>query len=126
MLMLASAFFLVSSNDPISLQPILANSYTELQNPNSYVFANGSAFYVGLYTGNQTYAPPSGIYSDPLFGWAWLWNNNGVIQMIDGAIAYKAPGIYAGTLNLIPEPTTVWLLALGVSLLGRRLLRRRK
>src|ERR1051326_9486649 len=41
--------FLVSSNDPISLQPILAGSYPELTYPNSYVFAYGSLFYLGFY-----------------------------------------------------------------------------
>jgi hypothetical protein len=112
--------FFASPNDPISLQPILTQNYTELLFPNSYVFANGVPFYVGLYTGNQPFAPPDGIYTDPLFGWARLVNNNGVIQLLDSALAYKAGGIYAGTQNLIPvpEPSTVGLIALGALLLG--------
>jgi hypothetical protein len=60
--------FLVAPNDPISLQPILSMNYTELTVPNSYVFNGGTPFFVGLYTGNQQFAPPNGIYSDPLFG----------------------------------------------------------
>src|SRR5437667_8230538 len=60
--------FLVSPNDPVSLQTILAHSYTELMYPNTYVFDEGSPFYLGLYTGNQNFHPPDGIYSDPLFG----------------------------------------------------------
>jgi hypothetical protein len=112
--------FLVASNAPISLQPIQAQSYTELLNPNTYIFNQGSPFYVGLYTGNQPFAPPDGIYSDPLFGWARLVNNNGGILLLDSALAYKAGGIYAGTQNLIPvpEPSTVSLLVTGALLLG--------
>lgn len=110
--------FLVSSNDSISLQPILANSYTEL---NGYhVFASGSPFYVGLYTGNDRFAPLNGIYEDPLFGWAKLVNNQGVIQMLDSALVYQAQGIFAGTQNFVPEPSVFALAALGALLLGFR------
>jgi hypothetical protein len=115
--------FLVSANDLVSLQPILAQSYPELLS--TYSFASGVPFYVGLYTGNQNFYPPDGIYTDPLFGWARLVNNNGVIQLLDSALAYRAGGIYAGTQNLIPvpEPSTVGLFALGALLLVLRLRR---
>jgi len=111
--------FLVSSGQPVSLSPILSHSYTELLAPNSYVFANGDPFYVGLYTGNQSFAPPDGIYSDPLFGWAELVNNNGVIQMLDSALEYKGGGIYAGTQNIIgvPEPSLFAVAATGAACL---------
>ncbi len=117
--------FQVSSNDPISLQPILANAYTELTYPNTYVFANGSTFYLGLYTGN-TY-PQNGIYNDPLFGWGEFVNNNGAIQMLNSALEYGGGGIYAGTQNItpvVPEPSTFWLLTLGILFLGWRTIRR--
>jgi hypothetical protein len=107
--------FLVSSNQPISLQPILANSYTELTYPNSYVFGNGFIFYLAFYTGN-TY-PQNGIYADPLFGWAEYVNNNGVIQMLNSALEYAGGGIYAGTQNIIvPEPSTFGLFGLAALL----------
>ena len=118
--------FLVASNDAMSLQPILAHSYTELV-PTTYVFNSGQPFYVGLYTGNVQTAPPDGIYNDPLFGWAELVNNRGVIELLDGALAYKADGIYVGTRNIIggvPEPSAFGLSALGALLLGWRVLRR--
>ena len=107
--------FFVSSNDPVSLQPILAHTYTELLNPNNYVFPNGSPLYVGLYTGNDQFAPPNGIYNDPLFGWAELVNNQGVIQLLDSALEYKGGGIYAGTETIIgvPEPTAFVLAVFG-------------
>ncbi len=111
--------FLVSSNDSISLQPILAHAYTELVTQN-YVFNSGSPFYVGLFTGNQPFAPPDRIYSDPLFGWAKLVNNQGVIQLLDSALEYQGGGIYAGRQNIIPvpEPGGCALSGLGVLMLG--------
>jgi hypothetical protein len=112
----------VSPNDPISLQPILSQSYAELLYPNSYVFDEGSPFYVGLYTGNVQSPPPNGIYGDPLFGWAELVNNNGIIQLLDSAMEYQGGGIFAGTQTIIPvpEPSTFSLAALGALLLGFR------
>ena len=112
--------FFVSPNQPLSAQAILAQSYPELTNPNAYVFADGSPFYVGLYTGDSF--PQNGVYNDPLFGWARLVNNQGVIQMLDSALEYKGGGIYAGTQNIIPvpEPGGLALAVLGVLLLGFR------
>ena len=115
--------FLVAADQPISLSPILLNSYTELGNAPSYVFSQGVPFYLGLYTGNQNFYPPSGIYTDPLFGWAKLVNNQGVIELLDSALAYKAEGIFAGTQVLVPvpEPSSFALIGLGALLFGSRL-----
>jgi len=109
--------FMVSSNQPITQQAIQSGSYTELMSQN-YIFNHGAPFYVGLYTGNQNFYPPSGIYSDPLFGWARLVNNQGVIQLLDSALVYKAEGIFAGTQTIIPEPTSFALIVLSGALLG--------
>ena len=117
--------FLVSPNDAVSLQPILANSYPELTAGNTYSFANGSPFYLGFFTGNTF--PVNGVYSDPLFGWARLVNVNGTIQLLDSALEYGGGGIIAGTQTIIPvpEPTTLGLAAVGLMLLGFRQMRRR-
>lgn len=114
--------FQVSADDPISLQPILSQTYTELAFPNTYLVANGVPFYLGLYTGNQNFAPPNGIYTDPLFGWAELVNNNGTIQMLDSALEYQGGGIYAGTQTIIPvpEPGALTLGVFGALLLSFR------
>lgn len=118
--------FLVSPNDPISLSPIALNAYPEFQLGGTYLLQQGVPFYVGLYTG-ANFAPPYPpsppfFYLDPVFGWAKLVNNQGVIHVLDYAVAYKADGIYAGTQNLIqvPEPSSVCLVALGGLLLGFR------
>ncbi len=111
--------FLVSSNQPISQQAIQSGSYTELMY-DDYVFNHGSPFYVGLYTGNQNFYPPDGIYSDRLFGWAKLANNRGILEMLDSALVYRAQGIFAGTHNFVPEPSGFALAALGALLFGCR------
>jgi hypothetical protein len=111
--------FLVSSNNPFSLQPILSSSYQELSG--SVIFTNNSPFYLGFYTGNQFFAPTNGIYDSPLFGWAKFVNNQGVIQMLDSAIEFGGEGIYVGTQTIIqptPEPSALALAALGGLLLG--------
>jgi hypothetical protein len=118
--------FLVSSNDAISLQPILSHGFTELLFPANYIFQAGVPFYVGLYTG-ESIAPPGPFlppytYNDPVFGWAELENVNGAIQVLDYAVEYQGGGIYAGTDNIIPapEPSVFALTALGGLLLGFR------
>lgn len=107
--------FFVSSLDPITESSVLSGSYTELAYPNDYILDEGTPFYVGLYTGNVQSAPPDGIYSDPLFGWAELENVGGAIQLLDSALEYKGAGIYAGTQTIIqiPEPSILGFLALG-------------
>jgi hypothetical protein len=118
--------FFVSPNDPISLQPILSQNYTELALLSSYVFSAGAPFYVGLYTG-YNFAPPYPpyppyTYLDPVFGWAELENVNGTIELLDSALEYQGGGIYTGTDTIIPipEPSEFALTALGALLIGFR------
>jgi hypothetical protein len=113
--------FLVSANDPISVQPITANSYPELTFPNTYSFPNGSTFFLGFFTGSTM--PVNGIYSDPLFGWGQYRNVNGAITFLGGALEYGGGGIYVGTQTIIPvpEPTAICMIGVGglALLLGR-------
>ena len=90
-----------------------------------YVFTNGVSFYLALFTGTGNFHPPDGIYTDPLFGWVKLRNNQGVIEMLGGAIEYGGAGIYAGTQTIIavPEPSQFVLVALGSLLFGYRRLK---
>jgi hypothetical protein len=108
--------FLVSSNDPISLEPILETKYTELWYGLYQVFEPGVPFYIGFYTGlspgfvntNGIFIY-TGIYTDPAFGWAELVNNQGEIQMLDSALEYGGAGIYAGTQTIIQVPESPFL-----------------
>lgn len=117
--------FLLSPNDPVSLQPVLSHNYTELGSTPNYTFSLDTPFYVGLYTGYSPWDSQgnyTGIYSDPVFGWAELKNDGGTIKLLDSAVAYGADGIYAGTRTLItiPEPSTFVLTAFGSLFLGLR------
>ena len=111
--------FLVASNDPVSLPPILSQQWPELAISSTYIFQDGVPFYVGLYTGYQFAPPyppdPPFQYLGPVFGWAQLQNVGGTIQMLGGALEYGGVGIYAGTENIInvPEPGSLALLAAG-------------
>ncbi len=118
--------FLVSPNDPISLQPIISQNYAELLFPANYVFQSGVPFYVGLYTGSNFAPPyppsPPYIYLDPVFGWAELENVRGMIKVLDYAVEYQGGGIYAGTQNIIPtpEPSALALGTMGILAFGLR------
>ena len=101
-------------------QPILSQSYTELLFPSVYVFNNQAPFFVGLHS---DFGPPeNGIYNDPVFGWAALVNNNGVIELLGSALEYGGGGIIAGTQTIlpVPEPSALVLVALGGLLFGFR------
>ena len=115
--------FLVSSNQPITAQAIQSGSYTELMYPGGYVFNHNSPFYVGLYTGYNPFTSGgvyTGIYTEPLFGWARLRNNQGVIELLGSALAYGSQGMYAGTQNMIPEPSGFALVVIATLLFGSR------
>jgi hypothetical protein len=118
--------FLVSSNNPITLQAILETNYTVLKYSGNQVFEPGIPFYVGFYTGhNPGFVNTNGIfvytgiYTHPVFGWAELVNNQGVIQMLDSALEYGGAGIYAGTQTIIqlPEPPLLNITRSGNNLL---------
>jgi hypothetical protein len=121
--------FLVSPNNPISLQAILSQNYSEIDGffggPSYQTFTEGIPFYLGFYTGYNPFGITNinghatgyytGIYTDPVFGWGEFVNNGGVIQMLDSALEIQGGGIYAGTQTIIPvpEPSTFALVGLG-------------
>ena len=111
--------FLVSSNDPISLQAIQTGSYLELSSGGLYGFDLDVPFYLGFYTGS-TNGMPAGIYSRPVFGWSEFVNSKGVIQMLDAALVVGGDGIYVGTQRIIsvPEPGVLSLVSVAAFLFG--------
>lgn len=113
--------FFVSQNDPMSLEPIRAGSYSELTFGSFYGFDPDVPFYLGFYTGH-TNGAPAGEYTNPVFGWGQFVNNQGVIQMLDAALVVEGGGIYVGTQTIIPipEPGILSLSAFGAMILGWR------
>jgi hypothetical protein len=113
--------FFASQNDPISVESIQAGAYTELGLGNYYGFDPGIPFFLGFYTGHTNGTAP-GAYSDPLFGWGEFVNDQGVIQMLGGALEVAGGGIYVGTETIIPipEPGVLSLWTCGVVILGWR------
>jgi hypothetical protein len=119
--------FLVSQNDPVTMQTLTSQTYTELLYPQNCVFQGGVPFYVGLYSGaGVEFTPghppsPPFIYVDPVFGWAELENASGTIRLLNGALEYGGGGIYAGTENIIiPEPSALALAGLAALLFALR------
>jgi hypothetical protein len=95
--------FFASPNDPLTVQAIEAHSYPELVLGSLYGFDTGALFYLGFYTGYTNGMPP-GVYSEPVFGWGRFVNNQGMIEMLDSALAMESGGIYVGTQTIIPVP----------------------
>ncbi len=112
--------FFVDANQTITTNLLLSGALTELKFSftSNYTLNSGTPFYLAFYTGNVNFAPPNGIYNNPMFGWVELVNNQGVIQMLDSAMEYGGAGIIAGTQNIIPvpEPNQFVLVTLGVLL----------
>jgi hypothetical protein len=117
--------FVVPVYAPVTLASIQAQSYPELTNSSTYLFANRSSVILGLYTGYHpfdSHGNYTGIYEDPVFGWARVVNVDGQIQLLDSALESGGAGIYAGTQTIIPvpEPPVLALGGLGIALLGWR------
>jgi len=115
--------FLTAPNAVITADTLLSGGMTELTANTSYLFNNGVPVYLALYTGNENFYPPDGVYTDPLFGWAEVENVRGVMKLLGGDMEYGGAGIVAGTQTIIqptPEPGTLALAGMGGLLLGWR------
>jgi hypothetical protein len=102
--------FLVPSNAPISLPPILQGNYPELKGRQA--FEPKIPFYVGFYTGRAilTNGLPAfglGIYTNAVFGWGKFVTRDDVMELLDSALEYGGAGIYAGTHTIISAKSPV-------------------
>ena len=94
-----------------SSEPFL-NAFTAEEG--SIALTLNKVFYLGFYLESST----------AIYGWASLVWDGTELRLTDSAYETTGVGIYAGTYEAIPEPTTVCLLAVGcASLLLRRLAR---
>jgi hypothetical protein len=110
-----SRLFFVVGNSPFGEEQILNASYPELLEGSVHAMPGSVPFYLGIYTG---YAPQGGIYENPLYGWAQVANIGGSIQLLDGALAFGAGGIYVGTQTIIPVPEPTAMTLCGFSLMA--------
>ena len=83
-----------------------------------------------FYLGFRLDGPPSPDYPHPpsyyIYGWAALLWNGTTLALVDSAAETTGVGIYAGTYDAIPEPTTVGLLLAGLAILAVRRRRMRR
>ena len=71
-------------------------------------------FYLGVNTGNGFI--DFGVPDRSIYGWAHLNNSPDGLELLGSAIAYDSPGIYVGTTQAIPEPSSLSLILLGIPL----------
>ena len=80
-----------------------------------------------FYLGFQLDGPPAPDYPHPplyyVYGWASLLWDGTELTLVDSAAETTGVGIYAGTYDAIPEPTSAGLLLAGIA---AALLRRRR
>ena len=71
-------------------------------------------FYLGVNTGNGFI--DFGVPDRSIYGWAHLNNSPEGLEFLGSAIAYDSPGIYVGTTQAIPEPSSLSLILFGIPL----------
>ncbi|WP_411845554.1 hypothetical protein AAFN60_18125 [Roseibacillus persicicus] len=96
--------FVVNPGDEFSRPNILGGDFVELEAFQTYYLPQ--VFFLGVLTPAQQ---PGGAISpvppyNPAFGWLRIQNSNGVLSLLDHAIAYESEGIVVGTTITIPEP----------------------
>jgi hypothetical protein len=115
----ASLFF-VNANDEFSELNILGGAFTQLSSVPVYNFSQ--SFFLGIRT------PTVGFDVDrfpPAYGWAEFQSTGtGELLLVDHAVAYGGQGIFVDTVTPIPEPGSLTLGSVALSLLFKRRRRR--
>lgn len=126
-----SAWFAVDAGDVIGFETLRERRLSEIgYDAPTYVGADD--FYLGVATTGQGYRSEpcrTGVhYLESLecrnvFGWLHVKNENGLLVVLDNAVAYDSFGIVVGTTRTVPEPSSFTILLAAV-LLSQRCVRR--
>ncbi|MDP0492011.1 MAG: hypothetical protein Q7Q71_13255 [Verrucomicrobiota bacterium JB023] len=113
--------FVVDAGDRFSRGSILGGEFYELVWAQTYYLPQD--FYLGVLTPSRELDGPivSQPPFDPAFGWLRIQNTNGVLSLVDHAIAYDSEGIVVGSTTAIPEPEiSVFLFLVGFAAITNR------
>jgi hypothetical protein len=111
----ASLFF-VNPNEIFWETNILARDFVELSIGSIYSLPQN--FFLGIRTPAQ--GVDFGSFS-PAYGWVEFQNQGtGELVLVDHAMAYSSQGIVVGTLTAVPEPHSLLLISVAMTLAIRR------
>jgi hypothetical protein len=113
----ASQGTLIDSNFALNTTPLVSNSAPSTIG-NLFTASSSSPLLLGYWMDSDF--PPNGLSKMDHWGWVELTEINGELAAARSATAVGTKGIYAGTLTTVPEPSGLFLTALGGLLLVRR------
>jgi hypothetical protein len=111
----------VKNGDVFSPENIQAGLFTRLVTFGPVIYPAAdvglSDFWLGVATGHNLSS------NRTAFGWAHLQptspSSTG-LMMLANVMSYDSRGIIVGTTTLVPEPATIWFVAIGLPVLLRR------
>jgi len=120
-----SDWYFVHAGDQFGPATIAANQFVAVPiSPQApYPIGNGD-FYLGIATSDA----PNFPFVRDIFGWVQIHDASGTLSATGNAVSYHSQGIVVGTINEVPEPSTIVMAGLAVAMLfvcQRRLPRQR-
>ena len=125
----ATTYFLVEENDPITwwnIDPssVLITNTSPFPHLQTFSVPDGGSILLGfwedadesVWTSNFTLFHTSGDN----YGWVRVQNQGGILSAVNSAVAEDGPGILAGTLTPVPEPSIATLGLSGLLVALRR------
>jgi hypothetical protein len=115
-----SDWYVVQPGDIFSPATIQSGAFPAIVTLNDFnnppVSLGTGDFYLGVATERST-LPPSGPRT--VFGWVQLhptFPGSSPLSMVGNVMSYNSPGIIVGTTTVVPEPTTIAMVACGLAM----------